>query len=132
MMNLNALFLGITLTFSTILTSVFAGTCDDLTGNYSCQFHGQNVPLYIDVNSNTQTATIEIDGQKREYTVDGQIHDSMNDDSQYMATCENQELTIDNYLGERLMASASISATQEGVSYTLVKQQNALQLSCSK
>ncbi len=107
-------------------------TCSSVIGEYACNFQGDR--LNLSVVDKTDAVEISIAGGSGEYILDGQIQPTSVDDTEYVAECKNgSEIIIDNYFKGELKGSVSISKTDSGVDYILVKNSSpALELSCKR
>jgi hypothetical protein len=130
--NMKKFIMGL-MVLSSISTFASSKDCQSLAGKYTCSYQGQSLVLSLTLKSSSNSIVLALAGDNDEFVVDGKIHNSKKDDSQNIATCnENKELNIENYFHNQLKALVSISATTTGVLYSMEQGSSSVDLSCER
>lgn len=128
---MKSLIIGLTLLSS---VSVFAANnCESLTGQYNCNYQGQDLALTVSVVGEEFKASIA--GDEMILTLDGLAHKSDASDDVQKATCSAKKQIVDvesSFRGE-LTALLSFAKTTSGITYTIVDGNNkSIVLKCLK
>lgn len=114
------------------------GDCMSLSGDYSCQYAGEEIPLKVKLSEKDSSLLVDIGSEGGEYVIDGNEYSTPGELTTYIGYCrENGQLELENFYKGELEGQVVFQPLSEReIVYSLKKfrseGEQLLQLECSK